>query len=69
MNATVLWIAILAIAVITEICGRRFPDRVATLERTLSLVASRVLGRVILVVCWIFVGVHLFARYSVPHSG
>jgi hypothetical protein len=31
-------------------------------------VASRRLGRLLLVLFWIFAGVHLFARYTIPRN-
>ena len=68
MNASAIWIALLIAAVIVEVLGRRFPTRVSTLRRTLSMVARQIPGRAILMLLWVFVGFHLFARYTVPHG-
>ena len=66
MNATVLWVTFLCVAILIEVLGRRHPRRVATLSRAMSVIARRVPGRVVLIVLWLFVGIHLFARYTIP---
>jgi hypothetical protein len=66
MDATWLWVALLGISVVVEVIGRVRPGGVATLRRVGALVAVRVPGRLLLVVIWVFVGIHLFARYTVP---
>ncbi len=66
MDATWLWVALLAVAVAVEVTGHVRPARVASLRRTGALVAARVPGRLLLLALWVFVGVHLFARYTVP---
>jgi hypothetical protein len=66
MYGTALWIALLASGVVIEVLGRLRPDRVSTLGRTTSMLARRTSGRAILILFWIFVGFHLFARYTVP---
>jgi sorbitol-specific phosphotransferase system component IIC len=66
MFVTILWIALLALCALIELIGRARHERVATLSRTASLFATRIPGRVLLVLLWIFVGLHLFARYTVP---
>lgn len=67
MNASALWLALLVAAVLIEFVGRRRPHRVSTLSRATSMAAERIPGRVLLIAFWIFVGFHLFARYTVPH--
>jgi hypothetical protein len=32
------------------------------------MIESRMTGRAILILLWVFVGFHLFVRYTVPHS-
>jgi hypothetical protein len=68
MNATALWLALLAVCALIEVLGHLHPTRVATLSRAASLLAHRTSGRVILLLVWIFIGFHLFTRYTVPHG-
>jgi hypothetical protein len=68
MNATAIWIALLAVAVLFEVLGRLRPTRVSTLNRFGSMISRRLSVRVILILLWIFVGIHLFARYTIPRS-
>lgn len=65
MIATVVWIALLATSLIIELASQRPAHGVASLPQTGAWVATRVLGRAILWALWIFVGLHLFARYGV----
>jgi hypothetical protein len=66
VTVTIAWIALLAASVVVELVSRRYPPRVATIGQTGARIATRLLGRVILWIGWIFVGVHLFARYTIP---
>lgn len=66
MIVTIAWIALLVASVAIELVSRRHPQRVATIEQTGARIATRLLGRAVLWIAWIFVGVHLFARYTVP---
>jgi hypothetical protein len=68
MNASAIWIALLVASVLIEVLGRLRPTRVSTLSRAASVMASRTSGRATLILLWIFVGFHLFARYTVPHG-
>jgi hypothetical protein len=63
--ATITWIALLAASLIIELASRRSGRHVASLPQTGAWVARPVLGRVLLWALWIFVGLHLFARYGV----
>ncbi|HEV7958940.1 MAG TPA: hypothetical protein VGP11_05725 [Acidimicrobiales bacterium] len=54
-------------SVLVELVARRHPHRVVTIEQTGARIARSVLGRAILWFAWIFVGVHLFTRYTIPH--
>lgn len=67
MLVTLVWLALLASIALIELLGRVRPSRASTLRRTGALLATRVSGRVILLLLWVFVGVHLFARYTIPH--
>lgn len=67
MVGTALWWALLAAAVLVEVFGRLRPNRVSTLGRAGTVMSRRVSGRAVLVLLWIFVGIHLFARYTIPH--
>lgn len=66
MYGTAAWIALAAASLSIEWIARRRPSRVATLERTGARIAVSVTGRVLLWALWIFVGVHLFSRYTIP---
>jgi hypothetical protein len=66
MYGTVGWILILAAGLAFELASRLTLARTPTLARTGALVASRVAGRVILILFWVFVGLHLFTRYTLP---
>jgi len=67
VNVTAIWLAPLAAGLLIEVLGRLRPRRVATLDRAVAMIERRVAGRAVLILFWIFVGFHLFARYTVPH--
>jgi Family of unknown function (DUF6186) len=67
MNATALWLVVVIAGACIELIGRLRPNSVASLRRGLSMSAEHTSGRVLLIVFWLFVGVHLFARYTLPH--
>jgi hypothetical protein len=64
----VLWFVLFGASVATETLARLVPARFATLADLASRAASRRLGRLLLILFWAFVGVHLFARYTIPHG-
>jgi hypothetical protein len=66
MIGAVLWFVLLGACLAIEVLARLRPKRFATLAQFGMNVASRGVGRFILVLLWIFVGVHLFARYTIP---
>jgi hypothetical protein len=68
MLVTGIWLALIIVGVLIDIVGRLRPDGVATFDRAAAIIESRITGRVILILLWVFVGFHLFARYTVPHS-
>jgi len=68
MVGTTIWIALLAAGVLLEVFGWLRPNRVSTLSRATAMIEQRIAGRVILIALWIFIGVHLFARYTIPHN-
>jgi hypothetical protein len=63
---TVLWLVILGAGLAVDVVARRDPTKCATLTQIGAKVSSRGVGRLLLVVLWVFVGVHLFARYTLP---
>jgi hypothetical protein len=65
MYATTVWIVLLVASALLELVARLHP-RVSTIERAGARLATRVAGRVALWAVWIFVGLHLFARYTLP---
>jgi hypothetical protein len=66
MYATVGWILLLVACGLVELLARRPQSRTSTLSQFGALIASRMSGRVLLTILWIFVGVHLFTRYTIP---
>lgn len=66
MYATAMWIALLTVSVALEVISWAAPRRISSLERTGARIAIRVSGRALLWALWIFVGLHLFARYTLP---
>jgi hypothetical protein len=68
MVVTGIWIALLIVGCLIEIVGRLRPDRVSTFNRAAAVIESRTLGRAALILLWVFVGFHLFARYTIPHK-
>jgi hypothetical protein len=63
---TVLWWVLIGGGVIMEIVARRRPRIIAPLSRVGARLASALPGRVALWAGWIFVGLHLFTRYTLP---
>jgi hypothetical protein len=68
MNATAIWISLLVVAALIEVLGRLRPTSVSTLSQATSMMARRISGRIVLILFWVFVGFHLFARYTIPHG-
>jgi hypothetical protein len=66
MIGNIAWFILLGACVLIEVLARRFPSRFATLAQFGTTIASRRIGRFLLVLVWLFVGVHLFARYTIP---
>ncbi len=67
MAVTALWTVFLAAAVVWEIVCRRSGGRWTSLGELAGAMAARRPGLVILLVLWTFVGIHVFARYTLPH--
>jgi hypothetical protein len=63
--ATIAWIALLSASLLIELLARRERYDIASLSHAGAWVATRVVGRALLWILWIFVGLHLFARYGV----
>ena len=66
MNGTVGWIVLLGVGVIVEALSRLHLTQTPSLARTGSLLAARWAPRFLLILFWIFVGLHLFTRYTIP---
>lgn len=66
MFGTICWLILLASGVLIELLSRTGRIVTPTLIRTGALVARSVVGRLSLLAFWIFVGLHLFARYTLP---
>jgi hypothetical protein len=63
---TVGWLFLPVVGVLVQVFARREPSRISTLSQFGALLASRVAGRVLLTLLWLFIGLHLFARYTIP---
>jgi hypothetical protein len=61
---TILWIALALGALVIELRARR--GRGATVGALASWVSRTRFGRLVLIAVWAFVGLHLFARYTIP---
>ena len=68
MNATAIWLALLVACAVIETIGYLRPTRVSRFSRATSMLARRTSGRALLMLLWVFVGIHLFARYTLPHG-
>jgi hypothetical protein len=66
MLGTICWLILLFSGVLIEVLSRAGRITTPTLIRTGALVARSVVGRLFLLAFWIFVGLHLFARYTLP---
>jgi hypothetical protein len=66
MLATIGWTALLGAGVLIEVLSRLRLTRTPSLVRASALLATSLPGRVILILLWAFVGLHLFARYTIP---
>jgi hypothetical protein len=62
----IAWLVLLGVSLLIEVRARHTPKRSATLGQFAAAIAARRSGRVLLVLFWLFVGVHLFARYTIP---
>jgi hypothetical protein len=66
MYANIGWLALLGASFLIEVLARFRSTRTPTLAQLGAALATRVPGRVILLLLWLFVGLHLFARYTFP---
>jgi hypothetical protein len=66
MFGTICWLILLVLGVLIELLSRAERITTPSLVRTGALVARSVVGRLFLLAFWIFVGLHLFARYTLP---
>jgi hypothetical protein len=63
---TVVWWVLIAGGVILDIMARVRPQLIAPLSRVGARLAGLLPLRVVLWAGWIFLGVHLFTRYTLP---
>jgi hypothetical protein len=66
MYGTVGWIVLLGAGIVVEVLGRLHVTHTPSLARTGALLAARWTPRILLLLFWIFVGLHLFTRYTIP---
>jgi hypothetical protein len=61
-----VWLVLLALSVVVELIARLGGGRTSTLGRVGAAIAKTLSGRVLLLLLWMFVGLHLFSRYTLP---
>jgi hypothetical protein len=66
MYGTIGWIVLLGVGALLELLSRLKVIGTPSLVRTGAFIAVRWAPRVLLILFWIFVGVHLFTRYTIP---
>lgn len=66
MIVSVVWWVLIGASVIMELVARVRPQLIAPLSRLGAQLARVLPLRVVLWAGWIFVGLHLFARYTLP---
>ncbi len=67
MIVTAAWVTLLAACAALETAAHRPGARISTLGKFGAWLATRVPGRILLWATWVFAGVHLFTRYTIPH--
>jgi hypothetical protein len=66
MIVTVVWWVLILASVVTELVARLLPRAIAPLARVGARLASALPLRFVLWAGWIFIGLHLFTRYTLP---
>jgi hypothetical protein len=66
MIVTVAWWVLIVTSALMEIAARRRPEIIAPLSQVGARLATALPLRIFLWAGWIFVGVHLFTRYTLP---
>lgn len=66
MVVTAVWTAMLLSVSGWEVRCRLRQDRWASLLDVVVATSQRRIGLLLLIGCWMFVGIHLFARYTAP---
>jgi hypothetical protein len=69
MIGTLLWVAIGVLGVAWGLAARFGLTSWPGLGRVFGRIGARRTGRVVLLLVWAFLGVHVFARYTIPHAG
>ena len=66
VNGTLAWLVLLSVSVLIELLARLGVGRTPTLGRVGAAIATTLGGRVLLLLLWMYVGFHLFSRYTLP---
>lgn len=66
MIGFILWLGIIGLALGWEIICRLSHNRFLSIGRLGSFIAIRIPGRIALFAIWIFIGIHVFSRYTIP---
>lgn len=64
MTVEIAWAALAVVTVASELAARRAKGQLSTLGRLGAWIGRSLPGRALLWVAWVFVGVHLFTRYT-----
>jgi uncharacterized protein DUF6186 len=66
MTVSLLWLALMASAVLWELYTTFVDPRRIGITRIGAAIGRHQAGRLLLVAGWAFIGWHLFARYTLP---
>jgi hypothetical protein len=66
VNGTLVWLALLGLSILVELRARLGAGRTPTLGRVGAAIATSLGGRILLLLLWMFAGLHLFSRYTLP---
>lgn len=66
LDGTAPWVALALLAAVLELVARLRWGRAAGAGAVLASCARTLPGRLVLACFWVFIGVHVFGRYTVP---
>jgi hypothetical protein len=66
MEVAVLWVLLMISALVWELVCHRRRSRWTSLATLATRLWGHMPGRLLLVALWAFIGIHVFARYTLP---